>query len=96
MVDENTKALGVVGVKKPHQRLLYPKWESNPHSLRNTSLSRARLPIPPFGQIGEAKVRYGLQSRHGDVVGVMHKSLRVGFAKDAERRSSHNLRSRRD
>jgi hypothetical protein len=34
----------------------YPKWESNPHSLRNTSLSRARLPVPPFGQMGTTKV----------------------------------------
>ena len=31
-------------------QLLYPEWESNPHSLRNTSLSRARLPVPPSGQ----------------------------------------------
>ena len=26
----------------------YQRWESNPHSLRNTILSRARLPIPPL------------------------------------------------
>ena len=26
----------------------YQKWESNPHTLRYTILSRARLPIPPF------------------------------------------------
>ena len=62
------------GIKKAALRLLYPKWESNPHSLRNTSLSRARLPIPPFGQMGDAKVRHGLQSRHGEVVGVMRSS----------------------
>jgi hypothetical protein len=36
--------------------VLYPKWESNPHSFRNTSLSRARLPVPPFGQMGTTKV----------------------------------------
>src|SRR3970040_2638386 len=27
---------------------LYQRWESNPHSRRNTILSRARLPIPPL------------------------------------------------
>ena len=32
---------------------LYPGWESNPHSLRNASLSRARLPIPPPGPLGK-------------------------------------------
>src|SRR3990167_7367320 len=28
-----------------------PRWESNPHPLRDTILSRARIPIPPLGQI---------------------------------------------
>ena len=32
---------------------MYPGWESNPHSLRNASLSRARLPIPPPGHLGK-------------------------------------------
>ena len=26
----------------------YQRWESNPHTLRYTILSRARLPIPPL------------------------------------------------
>ena len=71
------------GMKKAALRLLYPKWESNPHSLRNTSLSRARLPVPPFGQMGDAKVRHGLQFCHGEVVGVMHKSERGEVARRA-------------
>src|SRR5690606_4292762 len=29
----------------------YQRWESNPHSRRNTILSRARLPVPPLWQI---------------------------------------------
>ena len=28
-----------------------PRWESNPHPLRDTILSRARIPIPPLGQM---------------------------------------------
>jgi hypothetical protein len=30
-----------------------PWRESNPHSLRNTILSRARLPVPPHGPLAE-------------------------------------------
>ncbi len=29
---------------------LCPRWESNPHPLRDTILSRARIPVPPLGQ----------------------------------------------
>src|SRR5699024_2631308 len=29
-----------------------PKWDSNPHTVRYPILSRARLPIPPFGPGG--------------------------------------------
>ena len=28
---------------------LCPRWESNPHPLRDTILSRARIPVPPLG-----------------------------------------------
>jgi hypothetical protein len=28
-----------------------PRWESNPHPLRDTILSRARIPVPPLGQL---------------------------------------------
>ncbi len=35
---------------------LYPGRESNPHFRRNWILNPARLPIPPPGQIGKAKV----------------------------------------
>jgi hypothetical protein len=30
--------------------VLCPRWESNPHPLRDTILSRARIPVPPLGQ----------------------------------------------
>src|SRR3989344_2423118 len=29
--------------------ILCPRWASNPHPLRDTILSRARIPIPPLG-----------------------------------------------
>ncbi len=28
-----------------------PEWESNPHPLRDTILSRARIPVPPSGHV---------------------------------------------
>jgi hypothetical protein len=28
-----------------------PRWESNPHPLRDTILSRARIPVPPLGHL---------------------------------------------
>jgi hypothetical protein len=34
--------------------ILCRRRESNPHSFRNTILSRARLPIPPLRLAGEA------------------------------------------
>ena len=34
---------------------LYRRWESNPHSRRNTILSRARLPIPPLRHLSGIK-----------------------------------------
>src|SRR5947209_17036306 len=51
-----------------HTRAIWCRWrESNPHSLRNTILSRARLPIPPhrhrpssiasIAMLGKAKIR---------------------------------------
>ena len=41
--------------------LMYQRWESNPHSRRNTILSRARLPIPPLWHY-EIDLRIVLQS----------------------------------
>ena len=40
-----------VWVLCPDLLLAYQRRESNPHSRRNTILSRARLPIPPLWQI---------------------------------------------
>jgi hypothetical protein len=33
---------------RPKNLIWYRRWDSNPHSRRNTILSRARLPIPPL------------------------------------------------
>ena len=42
----------------PHRgalSLLCPEWASNPHLLRDTILSRARIPIPPPGHKSRTK-----------------------------------------
>src|SRR6476661_5108 len=39
-----------VDAGKQQWTIIWCRWrESNPHSLRNTILSRARLPVPPHG-----------------------------------------------
>ena len=40
-----------------------PRWASNPHSLRNTILSRARIPIPPLGHLKNILHIFILQSK---------------------------------
>ena len=43
--------------------LLCQRWESNPHSVRNTSLSRARLPVPPLWLAYIIKLGAGEETR---------------------------------
>ncbi len=61
-----------------------PEWGSNPHPLRDTILSRARIPIPPSGQFSNTccmEAWAGIEPAH------------VGFADRSVTTSPPRLRS---
>ena len=68
----------------PQSPLSAPRWcpwrESNPHSLRNTILSRARLPVPPHGHRGFSIASHAFQAKG--------KSRRASHAHRAENRGN--------
>ena len=53
---------------------LCPEWESNPHPLRDTILSGARIPIPPSGQ--NAHKLESLQSKISNLCAQKGSNLR--------------------
>ena len=48
LVTPKNKTLAIIEDNKGY---LYRRWESNPHVRRHTSLSRARLPVPPLRRV---------------------------------------------
>ncbi len=64
------------------QKVLYPGWDSNPHSFEgNRILSPARLPIPPPGP-GKQALSLSYEHPIVNVPGRFLPALRIGRAAD--------------